>query len=141
MRGPFSIAALICRQAQSCFSGDRDQMKRLRSYSIGVDSGDVVLFSDYEDGGEMWTGRGQRERRRHISFSTPYKTPPTVQASVSLWDLDASTVIRADVAAEAVTEKGFDLVFRTWGDTRVARIRIAWMSIGSLPDDDDWDVV
>ena len=33
------------------------------------------------------------------------------------------------------------MVFRTWGDTRVARMRIAWIAIGALSDEDDWDVV
>mgnify|MGYP006075315471 FL=1 len=55
--------------------------------------------------------------------------------------MDASTVIRADVAAETVTETGFDLVFRTRSDTRVARARIGWMAIGELSDEDDWDVM
>ena len=48
--------------------------------------------------------------------------------------------MRADISAEAVTKEGFDMVFRTWGDTRVARMRIAWMAIGQMADDDDWDV-
>ena len=115
-------------------------MKRLTSHTIGVDSGEVELFSDYEDGGEMWTGRGQRERRRRINFSEPYRTVPTVQVTLSLWDVDASTVMRADVQAESVTEKGFDVVFRTWGDTRVARVRLHWMAIGAMPSEDEWDV-
>ncbi|MGJ8628788.1 MAG: H-type lectin domain-containing protein [Sulfitobacter sp.] len=116
-------------------------MKRLRTHTIGVDSGDVVLFSDYEDGGDMWTGRGQRERRRHIRFSEPFKSEPTVQMSLSLWDVDAATVMRADISAESTTNSGFDMVFRTWGDTRVARVRIAWTAIGELSEDDDWHVV
>ena len=116
-------------------------MKRLRTHTIGVDSGDVVLFSDYEDGGDMWTGRGQRERRRHIRFSEPFKSEPTVQMSLSLWDVDAATVMRADISAESTTTSGFDMVFRTWGDTRVARVRIAWTAIGELAEDDDWDVI
>lgn len=115
-------------------------MNRLKGHTVGVDSGDVVLFTDYENGGDMWTGRGQRERRRRIRFSESYQEAPTVQLSLSLWDVDASTVMRADLAAEAVTESGFDMVFRTWGDTRVARVRVAWTAIGSLPDDDQWDV-
>jgi len=61
----------------------------------------------------MWTGRGQREHRRHNKFSAPYLTEPSVQMSVSLWDMDAATVIRAAVTAEAVTKLGFDMVFRT----------------------------
>lgn len=115
-------------------------MKKLRSHTIGIDSGDVMLFSDYEDGGDMWTGRGQRERRRRINFSESYQQVPQVQVNVSLWDIDSSTVIRADISAEAVTEKGFDMVFRTWGDTRVARIRVAWTAIGAVGGEDDWTV-
>jgi hypothetical protein len=115
-------------------------MKRLNSHTIGVDSGDVILFSDYEDGGEMWTGRGQRERRRHIKFSERYARPPSVQLSISMWDVDTGTTIRSDLEAEAITKNGFDMVFRTWGDTRIARVRIAWTSIGEMPDDDAWDV-
>tara|TARA_R110002049_G_scaffold29972_4_gene102081 strand:+ start:3916 stop:4266 length:351 start_codon:yes stop_codon:yes gene_type:complete len=116
-------------------------MKKLRNHTVGVDSGDVVLFSDYEDGGEMWTGRGQRERRRRIKFSEKFFSDPTVQLSLSLWDVDSSTVMRADLSAEAVTKSGFDMVFRTWGDTRVARVRIAWTAIGEMSDEDDWDVI
>ncbi len=115
-------------------------MKKLRSHLIGVDSGDVVLFSDYENGGDMCTGEGQRERRKQITFSEAFKTPPSVQVSLSLWDVDAATVMRADIAADKVTEAGFDMVFRTWGDTRVARVRMAWSAIGELSEDDDWDV-
>ena len=115
-------------------------MKKLRSHLIGVDSGDVVLFSDYENGGDMWTGEGQRERRKQITFSEAFKTPPSVQVSLSLWDVDAATVMRADIAADKVTEAGFDMVFRTWGDTQVARCRVAWQSIGPVQADDVWEL-
>ena len=116
-------------------------MKSLRSRLIGIDQGSTVLFSSFENDCEMWTGRGQRERRCRVKFTEPFRTAPNVQTSISLWDMDASTVIRADIAAEAITEDGFDLVFRTWGDTRVARARIGWMAIGELSDEDDWDVM
>ncbi|MGB5866137.1 MAG: H-type lectin domain-containing protein [Sulfitobacter sp.] len=115
-------------------------MKKLRSSIVGVDNGDEVLFEDFEDGGEMWTGRGQRERRRRIKFSEAFRSQPTVQLSISLWDVDAGSVLRADVSAESVTGDGFDMVFRTWGDTRVARVRIAWTAFGEIDDADAWDV-
>jgi len=35
---------------------------------------------------------------------------------------------------------GFDLVFRTWGDTKVARVRIGWIAIGPVKSDDDWEL-
>lgn len=115
-------------------------MKKLKSHTVGIDSDDVTLFSDYEDDGEMWTGQGQRERRRWIDFSEPFKSPPSVQLSPSLWDLDTATIMRADFAAEQIGTSGFEIVFRTWGDTRIARVRISWMAIGELSELDDWDV-
>ena len=115
-------------------------MKRLENHLIGIDQGDVILFSDFEDGGEMWTGRGPRERRRRIAFSEAYQTAPSVHVSISMWDVDAKTPLRADVSADAIALDGFDLVFRTWGDTRVARVRVAWMSVGSIRQSDERDL-
>lgn len=115
-------------------------MKRLRNHLIGLDQGDPIVFSDFNDGGEMWTGQGPRERRKYIAFSEAYRQPPVVHLSISLWDVDAATVVRSDIQAEAVTEEGFDIVFRTWGDTRVARVRVSWMAIGEVTDSDQWEL-
>ena len=115
-------------------------MRRLRNHLIGIDQGEVTLFSDFEDGGEMWTGCGSREKRRAVQFSEQYRNPPAVQVSISLWDVDTKTAVRADIAAENVTTEGFDLVFKTWGDTRVARCRLSWIAMGELADPDDWEL-
>lgn len=115
-------------------------MKRLENHLIGIDQGDVILFSDFEDGGEMWTGRGQRERRRRITFSEEFRRAPSVHVSISMWDVDTKTALRADVSAEVIDAAGFDLVFRTWGDTRVARVRIAWLAMGEVRQPDEWDL-
>ena len=115
-------------------------MKRFSSSRIGIDQGSHVLFSDFADGGPMWTGSGPRESRHKIAFKEPFRDAPSVMVSISMWDLDQKTNTRADISAEKITKSGFQLVFRTWGDTRVARIRADWMAIGPLRDDDDWDV-
>ncbi|MCR9115235.1 MAG: H-type lectin domain-containing protein [Rhodobacteraceae bacterium] len=115
-------------------------MKHLVNQTIGIEQGDDVLFSDYEDGGEMWTGQGSRERRRLVQFREPFKDTPAVHVSLSMWDMDSAANVRADVGAENITPKGFDVVFRTWGDTRVARARIRWMAIGAIHHDDDWEL-
>ena len=44
-------------------------MKVFINQAIGIDQGDDVLFADYADGGEMWTGHGARERRTKVVFS------------------------------------------------------------------------
>lgn len=115
-------------------------MRRLRNHYVGVDQGDETLFSDFETDGEMWTGDGPRERRKLVKFSGRYRTPPSVQVALSLWDMDAEHNIRAEVVAEEVTNLGFHLVFRTWGDSRVARVRMSWLAIGELSHADDWAI-
>lgn len=113
-------------------------MQIFNRQAIGVDQGDDVLFSDFADGGEMWTGHGPRERRKKIAFGTAFRSVPVVHVALSLWDMDSATNARADVTAERITPKGFEVVFRTWGDTRVARVRVRWLAIGEAFHDDDW---
>lgn len=115
-------------------------MKRLGNHLIGIDQGDVVLFADFEHGGEMWTGTGPRERVHPVLFADRFQNVPTVHVSVSLWDMDTTAAIRAELVTQNVTTEGFDIVFRTWLDSRVARIRAAWMAIGELRHADDWEI-
>jgi hypothetical protein len=115
-------------------------MKRLANYLVGVDQGSVVLFSDFEDGGPMWTETGPRAARLNVEFSGIYRKPPTVQVTLTMFDLDQQTNQRADLSAENISTTSFDIVFKTWGDTRVARVRADWLAIGELPHEDDWDL-
>ena len=107
---------------------------------MGVDRGSIILFSDYEDGGVMWTGHGPREMRQAVPFAEPFTAAPVVQVSLSMWDMDQKTNQRADISADKIGAEGFEIVFKTWGDTRVARVRADWLAIGELRDEDDWDV-
>ena len=116
-------------------------MKRLRAHMIGVDRGSRTLFSDVEHDGPMWTGEGPREVRVAIVFSEPFRDVPVVHLGMSMWDADGATNQRGDLRAEAVTEAGFEVVFRTWDDSRVARVRADWIAIGEVSGDDDWEVV
>lgn len=115
-------------------------MKTLRTGPVGIDQGEIVLFSDFEDDGPMWAGEGQREIASHVAFSGAFRATPAVTVSLSMWDIAAGANARADVRAEEVSPEGFRIVFRTWGDTRVARVRVAWMALGEVPDPDAWDV-
>ena len=98
------------------------------------------MFSDFEDDGQMWRGDGPRQSRETVQFSSTFKSPPHVQVSISMWDISNKSNIRADVQAEKITSSGFQIVFRTWSDTHVARIRVAWTAIGELPNEDDWEL-
>lgn len=115
-------------------------MRKITSGRLGIEQGSRVLFSDFVHGGVMWTGEGERECRHIVSFSEPFLAPPTVHLSLTMWDIDHKTNSRVDLSAEHVTEEGFQIVFRTWGDTHVARVRADWMALGPTADDDNWDV-
>ena len=115
-------------------------MNRLRTPRIGIDQGDAEVFSDFEQGGSMWTGTGPRERRRRVQFSQAFAAPPAVHLSPSLWDMDTAAPIRAELVTDAITCEGFDIIFRTWSDSRAARLRAGWLAIGDLPFEDDWQV-
>ncbi len=115
-------------------------MMRLNSGSVAVQQGSRVLFSDYADDGIMWTGQGDRENRHIVTFKQSFKGAPAVIVGISMWDIDHQHNIRADVSAEQITAEVFHILFRTWADSRIARIRVEWTAIGSVSDDDDWDV-
>lgn len=115
-------------------------MIKIRGKSLGIDQGDEQLFSDYDVGGDMWVSSGPRERRKRVKFSENYFHPPAVQVSLSLWDVSNAANLRADLSADNIDETGFDLVFRTWQDTQVARVRMSWIAFGEVEDEDSWDV-
>lgn len=115
-------------------------MRKFDSNAIGLDQGDVVLFSDFEHDGKMWTGEGPRHTRLAVSFSEMYRSVPQVYVSVSMLDASNTANSRYDVQAENITESGFDIVFKTWGDTQIARCRVAWQSIGAVRADDVWEL-
>ena len=115
-------------------------MQRLNSNQIGISQGSRMLFADYIDGGPMWTGTGPREHRFVVEFEEIYAAIPNVHVAMSMWDSDCQTNQRIEIAAENIHEGGFELVFRTWSDTRVARVRATWLAIGALHNDDDWDL-
>ena len=115
-------------------------MKRISSHLIGIDQNELMLFSDFENDGEMWVGDGPRERRVSVKFREKYQDEPSVHVTMSLLDIATGPSIRADVTAQDITETGFDVVFRTWADSKIARIRVSWLAIGALAHDEDWDL-
>ena len=107
---------------------------------MGIDQGDLVLFSDFEHDGDMWTGEGPRQTIKQVAFSEAFVDAPNVYVSVSMLDMSNKGNIRADLTAENITNTGFDISFKTWGDTKIARARVAWQAIGAVSDDDAWDL-
>ena len=115
-------------------------MKRIKTHQLGIEQGSLLLFSDFQDDGEMWTGTGPREMRRVVEFDEEFTQAPCVHVSLSMLDMDRATNHRVDISSEMVSESGFVIVFKTWEDTRVARVRADWLAIGAVRHVDDWDL-
>ncbi|MDF1804605.1 H-type lectin domain-containing protein [Thalassovita sp.] len=115
-------------------------MKILNANLIAIAQGNTDLFEDFSTGGPMWAEQGNRERRVKVVFDTPFAEPPNIHCALSMWDVDYSTNVRGDIDTAKITKNGFEIVFRTWGNTRIARARANWMAIGRARDDDMWDV-
>jgi len=115
-------------------------MKRIPTSRLGIEQGSQMMFSDFADGGAMWTGTGERESRQAVKFEEGFAAAPNVMVGLSMWDIDHAHNPRMDLRAEHITTSGFELVFRTWQDSRVARVRADWIALGPVRDDDLWDV-
>lgn len=119
---------------------ERSGMRRFDHHAVGVCQGSALLFSAFEDQGEMWSGHGHRLVRHAVTFEEAFAGPPVVHVSIAMWDIDGQANQRADICAEAVSRTGFDILFQTWGDTRVARIRAEWLAIGPVAHLDDFSL-
>lgn len=115
-------------------------MKKMQNHLIGIDQGEVILFSDFESGGPMWAEEGPREVRKVVKYSSPYRKEPAVNLRVSMLDMSNKSFYRWDLKAENVTETQFEILFQTWADTKIARVRVAWQAIGEVAHDDDWEI-
>lgn len=113
-------------------------MRKIDGSAVGIIKGATLVFSAFENDGEMWAGKGPRLASYTVLFDESFLAEPVVHISINMWDMDASQNARADISAEDVSAEGFRIVFRTWGDTRVARVRAEWIAIGPVRHGDDF---
>ncbi len=45
--------------------------------------------------------------------------------------------MRMEYRAVEINEIGFKAIFKTWGDTKIARVQMSWQAIGEVPDPED----
>lgn len=113
-------------------------MKRINTNAVGIQQGSRVLFSDFVNDGPMWAGQGERECRAIIKFAEAFRDAPVVHVSIGMWDTDHRHNSRIEISTEDITTRSFCVVFRTWADSKVARLRVDWLAIGPTASEDDW---
>ena len=88
----------------------------------------------------MWAGTGERAVRHKVAFENGFQEKPVVQLSITLMDADSNQHLRYSLNVEKITKNEFEVVFKTWSDSRFARVWVSWTAYGQVPDPDMWDV-
>ncbi len=66
----------------------------------------------------------------HVNFDTPFGNVPIVHVGISGFDIDNRDTSRLSAHASAISPTGFDLVIKTWLNTRVYKVEISWLALG-----------
>lgn len=88
------------------------------------------LFNHVDDNGPMWAQDGDREVRLKIRFSGSFQTPQHITLGITGMDSSMAQNLRFSLVAEGVTSDGFEIVLKTWDDTKIARASVNWSAIG-----------
>lgn len=88
------------------------------------------LFNHVDENGPMWSGDGDREVRFKLRFTASFQRIPHITLGISGMDSSCGQNLRFSLAAETVTSESFVIVFKTWGDTKIARASVSWSAIG-----------
>ena len=96
-----------------------------------IENGKVAGEATDADWGleEPIAGGASRHTQRRVNFQSRFAGTPHVSVSIYSFDIPGNNA-RLDVYAEDIDNKGFDIVFHTWGDTTVHAAKAEWIAIG-----------
>lgn len=98
---------------------------------LQITTGEGEVFNHVDTNDYMWAGEGDRVVRQTIVFDLPFASLPMVTVGITGVDSSRAQNQRFHISAENVTCFGFDLVFITWDDTKIARACASWTATGS----------
>lgn len=77
-----------------------------------------------EDGSE-------RTFRTRVVFSRSFRSAPLVHVGIAGFDITNQAAARLTAGVANVTPEGFEIVLSTWLYTRLWRVDVNWLAIGS----------
>lgn len=98
---------------------------------LQITVGEGEVFNHVDSNDYMWADEGDRMVRQSILFDRAFSNLPMVSVGVTGIDASRAQNQRFHLRAENITNFGFDLVFVTWGDTKIARACASWTATGS----------
>lgn len=94
-----------------------------------IQSGTRRVFHHYPNH-YMWKGSGERSVTEFIQFDSQFIKTPTLHVALHSFDASNAANLRVVIDVEAITLSGFECTIRTWGNTKLAFVDIAWLAIG-----------
>lgn len=76
-------------------------------------------------------GAPARTFRRRVSFERPFGSIPLVHMGLAGFDISNQDSARITSRVENVSAEGFEIVVAAWLHTRVWRVDVNWLAIGS----------
>jgi len=76
-------------------------------------------------------GAPERTFRHHVAFSSAFAAAPLVHLGLAGFDVSNADSARVVTRAESVTASGFDIVVTTWLHSRLWRVDVNWLAVGS----------
>jgi hypothetical protein len=76
-------------------------------------------------------GAPARSFRHHVAFSRAFTAPPLVHLGIAGFDVSNEDSARVMTRADEITASGFDIVVTTWLHSRLWRVDVNWLAVGS----------
>ena len=76
-------------------------------------------------------GTPERSFRRRVVFERPFNDAPLVHLGIAGFDISNQDSARVSTRAENVSPEGFDIVLGTWLHTRLWRVDVNWLAVGT----------
>lgn len=76
-------------------------------------------------------GCDERVFRAHVRFIRPFRGAPLVHLGLAGFDAGTEDAARLTVTADNIGSRGFDLVLKTWLHSRLWRVDVNWLAVGS----------
>jgi hypothetical protein len=73
-----------------------------------------------------------RTYTHHVQFDTSFSNIPLVHVGLSGFDIDNRDSARISVHTSAITSSSFDIVIKTWVNTRLYSVEISWIALGQM---------
>ncbi len=94
-----------------------------------IQSGDFHANANY-DGWELHKCTNTCYYKFPKQFDTEFNSLPTVLVSLQAFDIEGNHITRVAIFPENITNSGFNIVYKNWGDSKIWMLAGNWLAYG-----------